>query len=208
MRGAFPGEVSRRSLRAVKVMLLVSLLAVLAVLAGGCEAPTSGQGVAPSSTTAGPASAQNGCAGLAAHWREVWAAEGRPGLERRTRRAADAAAASWTRACSAAAPPSAADIEVMRGIKSFAALKGMSTASSQGALATLIEAAQSAATKTELAFDAAPSSGVVECEDALVDAAFCGDDVDRASVKSAAKGKDEGSCTALGVLLAKKCAQQ
>lgn len=186
------------------------LVSVLAVLACGCDAPTSAQGVAGSSTTAGGTSAPSGCTGLAAHWREVWAAEGRPGLERRALRAADAAIASWMRACAEAttAPPSAADIEVMRGVKSFAALKAVDTASSKGSLAALVKAAQSAATRTELAFDAAPSSGVVECEDAFVDAAFCGDDVDKASVKAAAKGKDEGACTALGVLLAKKCAQQ
>jgi hypothetical protein len=96
----------------------------------------------------------------------------------------------------------------MRGLKSFAALKGADTASSKGSMAALVKVAQSSAMKTEQAFDAAPASGVVECEDAIVDAAFCGDDVDKASVKSAAKGKDEGACTALGVLLAKKCAQQ
>jgi hypothetical protein len=120
------------------------------------------------------------------------------------------ATASWTRACAevVAAPPSAADIDVVRGLKSFAALKAADAASSKGALAALIKAAQSAAINTEQALDAAPPSGVVECEDALVDAAFCGDDVDKASVKSAAKGKDDGACTALGVLLAKKCAQQ
>jgi hypothetical protein len=191
----------------VKVMFLVSLVAALAC---GCDAPTPTQGVAASSTTAGAASGTNGCAGLTAHWRDVWAAEGRPGLERRARHAADVAADSWTRACTEVntAPPSAADIEVMRGIKSFAVLKAADTAPGKGSLAALLKAAQSSAIKTELAFDAAPSSGVVECEDALVDAAFCGDDVDKASVKAAAKGKDDGACTALGALLAKKCAQQ
>jgi hypothetical protein len=194
----------------MKVMSPLPLVAVLAVLACGCDAPASSRGAAASSTAAGAASAPSGCAGLAAHWRDVWAAAGRPGLERRASHAADRAAAAWSRACAevAAAPPSAADMDVIRGIKSFAALKAMDAASSKGSLAPLVKAAQSAAITTEQAFDAAPPSGVVECEDALVDAAFCGDDVDRASVKSAAKGKDDGACTALGVLLAKKCAQQ
>jgi hypothetical protein len=104
-------------------------------------------------------------------------------------------------------PAPAADLEVMQGIKSFAALKAMDTAASKGALAVLLKTAQGSALKTELAFAAAPSSGVVECEDALVGAAFCGDEVDKAAVKSAAKGKDDGVCAALEVLLAKKCAQ-
>ena len=191
----------------MKVTFIVSLLALLAVLACGCDAPAPAQGGAASSATA---SARSGCAGLAAHWREVWAAEGRPGLERRARHAADAASASWTRACAevATAPPSPADLDAMRGIKSFTALEAADTASNTGSRTALIKAARGAAIKTKLAFDAAPPSGVVECEDALVDAAFCGDDVDKASVRSAAKGKDEGACTALGVLLAKKCAQQ
>lgn len=83
----------------------------------------------------------------------------------------------------------------------------MDAASSKGALAALIKAAQGAVEKTELAF-AAPPSGATDCEDALVAAAFCGDEVDKASVRSAAKSKDEGACAALDVLLAKKCAQQ
>lgn len=189
---------------------MISLVTILAVLSCGCDAPAPASGVAASSTTAGAASAPSGCASLTAHWRDVWAAEARPGLERRSSRAGEAAAAAWTRACAevAAAPPSAADVEVMKGIKSFAALKAMDAASSKGALAALLKAAQSSASKTELALGATPASGVIECEDALVDAAFCGDDVDKASVKAAAKGKDDGACTALGVLLAKKCAQQ
>lgn len=52
------------------------------------------------------------------------------------------------------------------------------------------------------------ASGVDECEEAIASAAFCGDDVDKASVKSAASGKNDGACAALSALLAKKCAQQ
>jgi hypothetical protein len=186
-----------------------SIVLFLAVLSCGCDAPAPAQGAGASSSTAGAAAAPRDCAGLAAHWREVWVSEGRPGLERRARRAAELTVAAWTRGCAevAAAPPSAVDIESMRGIKSFAALKAMDTTASKGALAALLETAQGSALKTERAFAAAPSSGVVECEDALVDAEFCGDDVDRASVKAAAKGNDDGACAALQALLAKKCAQ-
>lgn len=191
--------------RAVKVM---SLLPLLAVLSCGCDAPAPAQGAGASSATAF-AAATHDCAGLGAHWREVWAIEGRPGLERRSRRGAELAVDAFTRGCAevAATPPSAADLEVMQGIKSFAALKAMDPATSKGALAVLLKTAQGSARKTELAFAAAPSSGVDECEDALVDATFCGDEVDKAAVRSAAKGKDDGACAALGVLLAKKCAQ-
>ena len=116
---------------------------------------------------------------------------------------------AWTRGCSevAAVPPSAVDIETLQGIKRFADLKAMDAAASKGTLAVLLKAVQGAALKTELAFAAAPSSGVVECEDALVDAEFCGDPVDKASVKAAAKEKNDGACAALEVLLAKKCLQ-
>jgi hypothetical protein len=188
---------------------VISLVPLLAVLSCGRDAPAPAQGTVASSTTAGAAVAPHDCAGLGAHWREVWATEGRPGLERRARRAAELAVTAWTRGCAevAAAPPKAADIEVIQRIKSFASLKAMDAAASKGALAVLLKTAQGSALKTELAFGAAPSSGVVECEDALVDAAFCGDEVDKAAVKSAAKGKDDGACAALGVLLAKKCAQ-
>jgi hypothetical protein len=188
----------------VKLLHIVSLLAVLSC---GCDA--SPQGAGASSTTAGAAAASSSCAGLAAHWRDVWTAEGRPGLERRTHRATELAVTAWTRACAevAAVPPSAADIETMRGIKRFADLKAMDAAASKGTLAVLLKAVQSAALETDLAFTAAPSSGVVECEEALVDAELCGDDVDKASVKAAAKEKNDGACAALEVLLAKKCAQ-
>lgn len=184
----------------------VSIVALLAVLSSGCDAPPRAVGAA--STTAG-AAAQQDCPGLAAHWRKVWEGEGRPGLERRARRAAEHAVTAWTRGCTevAATPPSPADIERMQGIKSFAVLKAVDTAASKDALAVLLKTAQDSAVKTELAFDAAPASGVVECEDALADAAFCGDDVDKASVKAAAKEKNDGACAALEVLLAKKCAQ-
>jgi hypothetical protein len=184
----------------------MAIVPLLAVLSCGCDTPPQGAGA--SSTTAGAAAAPQGCAGLAAHWRKVWEGEGRPGLERRAQRAAERAVAAWSRGCAevAAAPPSPADIERMQGIKSFAALKAMDAGASKGALAVLLKVMQDAAVKTELAFAAAPSSGVVECEDALADAAFCGDDVDRASVKAAAKEKNDGACAALEVLLAKKCA--
>lgn len=191
-----------RSLHVVKLLHIVSLLAVFSC---GCDAPSQGA----SSTTASTAMASQDCGGLAAHWRDVWASEGRPGMERRAHRAADFTVTAWTRGCaeSAAAPPSAADIKILLGIQRFAALKAMDAGASKGALAMLLRTVQGAALKTELAFAAAPSSGVVECEDALVDAEFCGDDVDKASVKAAAKEKNDGACAALEVLLAKKCAQ-
>ncbi len=198
----FQGGSPQRSLHTVKLLHIGSLLAVLSC---GCDAPSQGA----SSTTASAATAARDCAGLADHWRVVWASEGRPGMERRAHRAADLAVTAWTRGCIEvkAAPPSAADIEIMRGIKGFAALKAMDAGASKGALAVLLKAMQGAALKTELAFAAAPSSGVVECEDALVDAELCGDEVDKASVKAAAKEKNDGACAALEVLLAKKCAQ-
>lgn len=128
-------------------------------------------------------------------------------MDRRARRATDLASAAWTRACAevAASPPSSADLEALRGIKSFTALKAMDAGAKGGAAAALIKAAQGSAEKTRLAFEAAPASGVTECEDAIADASFCGDDVDKASVRSAAKGKDDSACAALQVLLAKKC---
>jgi hypothetical protein len=179
----------------VKVTTLVPILAVLAC---GCDSRAPAPGAGASSSTA--AAASRDCAGLGAHWREVWTGEGRPGLERRARRAGELAAAAWARGCAevAATPPSAADLERMQAIKSFAALEAMDATASKGALAALLRTAQDSALKTKRAFAAAPSSGVVE---------FCGDDVDRASVKSAAKGKDDGACAALQVLLAKKCAR-
>lgn len=181
------------------------IVSLVAVLSCGCDAPSGVTGA--SSTTA---STSRDCAGLSAHWREVWTGERRPGLERRAQHASDLAATSWTRACTAvaSAPLSAVDIESVRGIKSFAALKAMDAAGNKGALAALLKIMQGAAVKTEVAFAAVPASGIVECEDAIVDAEFCGDDVDRASVKAAAKEKNDGACAALEVLLVKKCAQQ
>src|SRR5690349_8780898 len=99
---AFQAGRPRRSLRLVKVM---SVLPLLGVLSCGCDAPSGPQGAATSST-AGAAATPQGCASLAAHWREVWAAESKPGMERRARRAADLAVADWSRGCAevAAAP--------------------------------------------------------------------------------------------------------
>lgn len=187
-------------------MKALFIVPILAVLASGCDAPSKGAG-ASGATTGAPAPPT--CAGLAEHWRTVWTAEPRPGMEMRARRAAELSVAAWARACAEAgvSSPPPADIEHIRGIRSLADLKAMDAAS-KGALAGPLKAAQGSVLKTEAAFAAAPASGVAECEYALADAAFCGDDVDRAAIKSAATGKDEGACTALGVLLTKKCAQQ
>lgn len=198
----FPVAPWWRSLRPMKPLLLLLLVSLLAADLTACDAQTPARKSTASSETAVSAN----CIGLEAHWRRVWAAEERPGFERRGRQGADLAIAVWKRRCAevTAQSLSALELEQIRAVRSWAALKVID-ATTKGGVSVLIKTAKDSAEKTEAALRAAPASGVVECEDAIVAAAFCGDAVDRAAVRSAAKGKDDGACAALGVLLSKKC---
>jgi len=120
-------------------------------------------------------------------------------------------AAAWADACASVAKEPAADLaralDELRAVKTFAAIEGSPKAGGSAAKQALVKSAQESVARTKSAF-AIPASGVDECEEAIASAAFCGDDVDKASVKSAASGKNDGACAALSVLLTKKCAQQ
>jgi len=183
----------------------------LSVLACQREAPTPGDPPAGSAASAGAAGPSAGCSGLAEHWRQVWTSETPPGLERRRAHAITRVVAMWGDACASIAKEPAQDLqpalEELRAVRTFAAIEGAAKSGGTPTKRLLAKSLEDAAARTKSAYAVAPA-GVDECEEAIASAAFCGDDVDKAAVKSAAGGKDEGACAALSVLLAKKCAQQ
>jgi hypothetical protein len=180
----------------------------LMVVACQRDAPAPGEPAAGSSASAGPSS---GCSGLAEHWRKVWTTETPPGLERRRSHAITRVVAMWGDACASIAkePPQALQpaLDDLRAAGSFAAIDEAARASGTPTKRLLAKSVQEAAARTKSAYAVAPA-GVDECEEAIAKAAFCGDDVDKAAVKSAAGGNNDGACAALSVLLEKKCAQQ
>ena len=192
------------------VMSIRAFLIVLSLAALSCDrdAPSAGGGPAGSASAAAVGSA---CTSLAEHWREVWTAEAPPGLDRRRMFVITRVAAAWADACASVAKEPAPDLaralDDLRAVKTFAAIEGSPKSGGSAAKQALVKSAQESVARTKSAF-VIPPSGVDECEEAIAGAAFCGDDVDKASVKSAAKDKNDGACAALSVLLTKKCAQQ
>jgi hypothetical protein len=183
----------------------------LAVLACQRDAPAPGERPAGSSASAGAAGPSSGCSGLAEHWRQVWTSETPPGLERRRTHAITRVVAMWGDACAAIAKEPAQDLQPaldeLRAVRTFAAIEEAARSNGTPTKRQLARSIQDAAARTKSAYAVAPA-GVDECEEAIASAAFCGDEVDKAAVKSAAGGKDDGACAALSVLLTKKCAQQ
>jgi hypothetical protein len=196
-----------RRLSAVEIRALLMLMS-LAVLSCQRDAPAPADPPAPSLAAAGTAALPLGCPGLAEHWREVWAAETPPGLESRRAFAVTRVVAMWGEACGSVAKEPSHDLqpalEELRAARTFTGIEDMARAGGTTTKRLLAASAQDAVLRTRSAYVIAPT-GVAECEEALVNAAFCGDDVDKAATKAAAKGKDDGACTALSVLVAKKC---
>ena len=194
-----------RSIRATLFVLVIMLLP-LAVLACKGDAP----GGPAAGSSAGVSAAGPGCPGLADHWRQVWKSEAPPGLERRRSQAASHAVAMWGDACASIAKEPAQDLQPaladLKAARTFAAIEEAARSGGSPTKQQLAKSLVDAAARTKSA-DAIAPSGVDECEEAIASAAFCGDDVDKASVKSAAAGKNDGACAALSVLLAKKCAR-
>lgn len=195
---------SAAALRAILIVL------PLAVLACKGDAPAPGEARPGSSASAGASGASAGCSGLAEHWRQVWTSETPAGLERRRGYAATRAVAMWGDSCAAVAkePPQdlQAALDELRAARTFAAIEEAARSGGSPAKQQLAKSIQDAAARTKSAYAVGPA-GVDECEEAIASAAFCGDEVDKAAVKSAAGGKNDGACAALSVLLAKKCAQ-
>jgi hypothetical protein len=191
---------SATTLRAILIFLTLMVLA--------CKGDAPGEPPAGSSASAGPSS---GCSGLAEHWKKVWTSETPPGLEPRRPHAIPRVVAMWGDACASIAREPPQDLQPaldeLRAASTFAAIEEAARASGTPTKRLLAKSVQEAAARTKSAYAVAPS-GVDECEEAIAKAAFCGDDVDKAAVKSAAGGKNDGACAALSVLLEKKCAQQ
>jgi hypothetical protein len=116
----------------------------------------------------------------------------------------------WGDACVSIAKEPSADLqpalEELRSVRTFAAIEEAARSSGTPTKRLLARSVQDAAARTKSAYAVAPA-GVDECDEAIANAAFCGNDVDKAAVKSAAGSNDDGACAALSVLLAKKCAQ-
>jgi hypothetical protein len=193
------------------ILRAILIVLPLAVLACKRDAPAPGEPPAGSSASPGAAGPSAGCSGLAEHWQKVWTSETPPGLERRRAHAVTRAVAMWGDACASITKEPAQDLqpalEELRAARSFAAIEEAARAGGTPTKRLLAKSVMDAAARTKSAYAVAPA-GVDECEEAIASAAFCGDDVDKAAVKSAAGGKDDGACAALSVLLAKKCAQQ
>jgi hypothetical protein len=179
----------------------VLLLSAFTILSCRPDAP-------PPPATAGDAGSALDCPGLAEHWRVVWATETPQGKERRRAYVMTRVLAMWGEACSSVAKEPAQDLapalEELRAARTFAGIEDIARSGGTTTKRLLAASAQSAVTRTRSAYDAAPTGGD-ECEEAISGAAFCGDDVDKAAVKSAAAGKEDGACAALSVLLTKKC---
>lgn len=190
----------------IRTVLILSF----ALLSCSRDAPLPGEAPAASSATASAAEPALGCPGLAAHWREVWMAETPQGMERRRAHVMTRVLESWAAACGAIAKEPAQDLapalEELRAIRTFAGIEGMARDGGTTTRRLLARSVQDAVARSKSAY-AVASTGVDECDEAIASAAFCGDDVDRAAVKAAAGDNDDGACTALSVLLAKKCAQ-
>ena len=200
------GSTGRRS-TPIRAILIVLPLAALACERG---APAPGEPPPGPSASAGAAGPSAGCSGLAEHWRQVWTSETPPGLERRRGHASTRALAMWGDACAAIAKEPSQDLqpalEELRAVRTFAAIEEAARSGGTPTKRLLVKSVQDAAARTKSAYAVGPA-GIDECEEAIAYAAFCGDDVDKASVKSAAGGKNDGACVALTVLLAKKCGQ-
>lgn len=185
------------------------VLLPLAILSWGCDTPAS-SGNSAASSSAASASAP-ACPGLSEHWRDVWTAESPPSLDRRRAHVITRVNAMWAGACASLAKEPAQDLAPvlaeLKAARTFAGIEGLSPSGGTASKQKLVQCAQDALVRTKSAY-AIAASGVDECEEAIASAAFCGDDVDKASVKSAASGKNDGACAALSALLAKKCAQQ
>jgi hypothetical protein len=189
---------------------LCAILIVLPLVACQRDAPAPGEPLPGPSASAGAAGPSSGCPGLAEHWRQVWTSETPPGLERRRAHAITRVVEVWGDACASIAKEPAQDLqpalEALRAARTFAAIGELAKSSGTPTKQTLAKSIEDAAARTKSAYAVAPA-GVDDCEEAIANAAFCGDDVDKAAVKSAAGSKDEGACVALSVLVAKKCAR-
>ncbi len=204
----------------VKTSPMRPVLAV-AVLAIGCSdrlhtdpgpAPPATTGPVPALTVSAAATSAAkpmDCTVLAEHWRSVWTTEARAGIERRARKAADYASQQWIRECNKQAP-AAAVLEDLRKLRTFSAI-GAEPQTGGEIRRLLLVTVQGISLRSQLAY-ALPTSGVDECEDAFVDAAFCGGaaDADKRikTVGGFADKKDGAACAAYVATLASQCPGQ